>query len=153
MKIIVPESCRNLNRARAVKVVLPASMVSKVNAIVEEALRAERAHYDALRGAGWRTPTEISCNVLGMNREEMRSIRALVESVLGGTQHIRAPKNIGTKDHIGDAEDKFTPSQSSIGGTLIKPNSTAWSDVEMYALKIHALNMRKVVRALRAATR
>jgi len=155
MKTIVPKSCRSVQSANAVKIVLPIRMVNKVESDLEDFFRAESAHYNNLRELGWRTPTEIAEVVLGMDREEMRDIRAIVESVLGGTQHIRAPKNIGTKDHIGsesDVADKFTPSQN-IGGTLIAPNSKAWSDVELYALKTQALNMKKVVRALRAATR
>lgn len=154
MKTITPAPCRAINNAVAVKVVVPAALLPQVNKQVTTFFAEEESHYNTLREQGWKTPSEIAENILGMSRDQMSVIRGLVEDVLGGTHYIQAPKNIGTKSHIGggDSTDKFTPTRN-IGGTLIRPDSKAWADVELYALKLQAQNMKKVVRALRAALR
>ena len=111
MKTIVPKSCRSVQSANAVKIVLPIRMVNKVESDLEDFFRAESAHYNNLRELGWRTPTEIAEVVLGMDREEMRDIRAIVESVLGGTQHIRAPKTLGQKTTLAPSPMSLTSSR------------------------------------------
>lgn len=134
------------------KMDVPTAIEGVIDAIVTDYLSHEKKHYETLREQGWRTSTEIAELCLNMSRDEMRAIRGMVEGILGKVCYIRAPKNIGTKSHIGSERDKFTPTQN-IGGTLIKPDSDAWKDVEVYALRLQAENMKKVARALRVVTR